>query len=39
VYRRASRLFDELKLARADGTYARVLARLARIDVMVIDSC
>src|ERR1017187_9075080 len=37
VYRRASRLFDELKLARADGTYARVLARLARIDVMVID--
>ena len=33
VYRRASRLFDELKLARADGTYARVLARLARIDV------
>jgi len=37
VYRRASRLFDELKLARADGTYPRVLARLARIDVMVID--
>jgi DNA replication protein DnaC len=37
VYRRASRLFDELKLARADGTYPRVLARLARIDVLVID--
>jgi len=28
MYRRASRLFDELKLARADGTYPRLLARL-----------
>lgn len=37
VYRRASRLFDELTLARADGTYARVLSRLARLDVLVID--
>jgi DNA replication protein DnaC len=37
VYRRASRLFDELKLARADGTYPRVLARLARVDLIVID--
>jgi len=37
VYRRASRLFDELTLARADGTYARLLQRLARIDVLVID--
>jgi DNA replication protein DnaC len=37
VYRRASRLFDELTLARADGTYARVLQRLARIDVLIID--
>jgi DNA replication protein DnaC len=37
VYRRASRLFEELKLAHADGTYPRVLARLARIDVLVID--
>lgn len=37
VYRRASRLFDELRIARADGTYVRVLARLARVDVLVID--
>lgn len=37
VYRRASRLFDELTLARADGTYPRLLARLARVDVLVID--
>ena len=37
MYRRAPRLFDELRLARADGSYARVLARIARIDVLVID--
>ena len=37
LYRRASRLFDELTLARADGTYPRLLAKLARIDVLVID--
>jgi DNA replication protein DnaC len=37
MYRRASRLFDELTLARADGTYARLLAKLARTDVLVID--
>lgn len=37
VYRRASRLFDELTLAHADGTYAQLLARLARVDVLVID--
>jgi DNA replication protein DnaC len=36
-YRRASRLYHDLSLARADGTYVRVLARLARIDVLVID--
>lgn len=37
IYRRASRLFDELTLARADGSYARVLGKLARTDVLVID--
>jgi DNA replication protein DnaC len=37
IYRRASRLSDELVLARADGTYARALTRLARVDVLVID--
>jgi DNA replication protein DnaC len=37
LYRRAPRLFDELKLARADGTYQHVLARIARVDVLVID--
>ncbi|HEY4238340.1 MAG TPA: IS21-like element helper ATPase IstB [Kofleriaceae bacterium] len=37
LYRRAARLYSELALARADGTYARVLAKIARADVLVID--
>jgi DNA replication protein DnaC len=37
LYRRAPRLFDELTLARADGTYVRLLARFARMDVLVLD--
>ena len=37
IYRRTSRLLDELALARADGTYARVLARLARVDILILD--
>lgn len=37
TYRRASRLFDELALARADGSYVRLLTKLARVDVLVID--
>lgn len=37
IYRRASRLFDELALARADGTYARLLGKLARADVLIVD--
>lgn len=37
LYRRAPRLYQELALARADGTYPRTLARLARVDVLVID--
>jgi DNA replication protein DnaC len=37
IYRRAPRLFDELKLARADGSYTRLLARFARVDVLVLD--
>lgn len=36
-YRRAPRLFHDLALARADGTYVRVLGRLARLDVLLID--
>lgn len=37
MYRRAPRLFDELRLARADGSYSSLLARVARVDVLVID--
>ncbi len=37
LYRRAPRLFDELTLARADGSYPRLLARFARTDVLVLD--
>ena len=35
LYRRAARLFSELTLARADGTYARVLATEPRL--MLLD--
>lgn len=37
LYRRAPRLFDELALARADGSYPRLLTRFARIDVLILD--
>jgi len=37
LYRRAPRLFDELMAARADGTYLRLLQRLAKTNVLVID--
>jgi DNA replication protein DnaC len=37
LYCRASRLFDELVLARASGTYARLLGKLARMDVLLVD--
>ncbi|HXX36527.1 MAG TPA: IS21-like element helper ATPase IstB [bacterium] len=37
MYWRTSRLFHELTLARAAGTYPRLLARLARMDVLVLD--
>lgn len=37
MYRRVPRLFEELGLAKAEGTYARVLARFARCEVLVLD--
>jgi DNA replication protein DnaC len=37
LYRRLPRLFDELALARADGSYAKVLARLAKADLLILD--
>lgn len=37
VYRRTSRLFDELAQARGDGTYHVVLRRLAKAQVLILD--
>jgi DNA replication protein DnaC len=37
LYRRVPRLLDELALARADGTYAKLLAKLAKTRVLILD--
>ena len=37
LYTRAQSLFRDLAMARADGSLRSVLARLSRIDVLVID--
>lgn len=34
---RVPRLLDELAIARADGSYAATLSRLAKLDVLVLD--
>jgi DNA replication protein DnaC len=37
LYRRVPRLLDELALARVEGTHARLLSKLAKFDVLVLD--
>ena len=37
LYWRVPRLFQALALARADGTYPRLLRQLARVEVLVLD--
>jgi DNA replication protein DnaC len=37
VYRRASRLLDEVAQARADGTHFHLLRRLAKTEVLILD--
>ena len=37
IYRRLPRLLDELALAKADGTYAKTLRKLARAQLLIID--
>lgn len=37
LYWRVSRLFHAVTMARADGTYTRLLAQLARVDVLLLD--
>ena len=36
-YQRLTRLLQELPLARGDGSYAKLLARLAKTDLLVLD--
>jgi len=37
LYTRATQLFRDFALARADGSLRTLLARLARLDVLVVD--
>jgi DNA replication protein DnaC len=37
IYRRVPRLFEELALAHADGSYTTLLARFARVDLVILD--
>ncbi len=37
LYTRAAALFRDLALARADGSQRNLLARLSRVDVLVVD--
>jgi DNA replication protein DnaC len=37
IYRRASRLYEEIALSRVDGTYAKLLLRLARVELLIVD--
>jgi DNA replication protein DnaC len=36
-YQRLPRLLDELAMARVDGKYARLLARIAKIRLLILD--
>jgi DNA replication protein DnaC len=37
LYRRVPRMFEELRLARAEGVMHKLLARFARADVLILD--
>lgn len=37
LYFRTARLLSELAMARGDGTYPRFLAKLAKVDVLILD--
>ncbi len=36
-YTRVPRLFQQLKIARADGSYAKLLHKLSRINLLIVD--
>jgi DNA replication protein DnaC len=37
MYKRAPRLFQEITVARVDGTYPKLMNKLAKIKVLIID--
>lgn len=37
LYRRVPRLLDELALARAEGSYGKQLAKLSKVEVLILD--
>ncbi len=37
VYKRLPRLFEAITLAKAEGTYGKLLGRLAKADVLILD--
>jgi DNA replication protein DnaC len=37
LYRRLPRLFEQLSLSKADGTYTRILAKFAKLDLLILD--
>jgi len=37
IYRRVTRLFDEIALARVDGTWPKLLQQLGKAEVLVLD--
>lgn len=37
LYERAPRLFNVLSVARADGSYNKVLTRLSKVDLLIVD--
>jgi len=37
AYRRLPRLFEAITLAKADGTYGKLLGGLAKVDVLILD--
>jgi len=36
-YQRTGRLLDELRIARGDGSYSKLLRQLARLDLLILD--
>lgn len=36
-YHRVPRLFEELRIAKADGSYARKLMKMAKLDLLILD--